>query len=425
MGVSTDRRPVVAIVYGDGAMSAMALSEAASGLCDIVWVVDTAAVTERWMLRLLPKLGTMLDIAGMSDAEAADLLRSRQPDGITAYADAQIGTASVLAAALGLDYFGLDVADRLLDKVVQRQALQDGGLPVPRCLVVPPTPTPHDADVLAEAVEFPVVLKPRHGSASRHTYLVRDATHLGALFDELSADGQDGTDMIVEEYMEEAAAAPSPHFGDYVSVESVVSHGRISHLAVTGRLPAAKPFRETGLIIPSDFAPALVEEILEVAGHAITALGIRTGCLHTEIKLTDKGVRVIEVNGRIGGFVAPTLALAAPGLNFIEISLRVALGQHVVFESLVPTPHVGYVVVGQPPLGAHRVANVTGLDLVAKYPGVDAVSLSRQPGDDVDWRKGSHEYVFSVLGAAPDSDSVEALEQFIADTVTVTYEWDA
>ena len=75
--------------------------------------------------------------------------------------------------------------------------------------------------------------------------------------------------MVIEEYMAAAPVAPSGYFGDYVSVESVVSHGHISHLAVTGRLPSAKPFRETGLIIPTDYAPSLVQSILGVATDAI------------------------------------------------------------------------------------------------------------------------------------------------------------
>jgi hypothetical protein len=96
----------------------------------------------------------------------------------------------------------------------------------------------------------------------------------------------------------------------------------------------------------------------------------------------------------------------------------------VVFDGLVPTTGVGYVIAQQPPIGALRVSTVDGLDRLAEYPGVDAVALSRQPGDEVDWRKGSHEYVFSVLGNVPQHEDMEKLEQFIADEVTVTYEWE-
>jgi len=413
-------RPTLAIVYGEGSASAMALSGAAASLCDIAWVIDSTVTRDASMLRLLRKMGTTVDLAGLSEEESAAAVKAVHPAGIVAYADAQIATAAALAEILGLDYYDRTVADRLLDKVTQRRALGDGGLPVPRCVVVPAHPSPREIDAVAAGVAFPVVLKPRHGAASRDTHLAADAAQLQALVAQLP-EGAGDADMVVEEFMPDPSAHPSSWFGDYVSVESVVASGRVSHLAVTGRLPGAKPFRETGLIIPSDFAPSLQSSILEVASAAIAALEIRTGCLHTEIKVTDAGPRVIEVNGRIGGFVAPVLALAS-GIDFFEVSQRVALGETLAFADLLPTPQVGYVTVGQPPIGARRVVSVTGLDKIAAYPGVDSVSLNRQPGAEVDWRLGSHEYVYAVLGRALDHDAVHAMQDFVDQEVKVVYE---
>ena len=417
----TEPRKLLAIVYGEGSAAPMSLSASAVPLCDIAWVIDSTEMTDPRMLRLVRKLGRTVDLAGLSEEQAVEAVRALQPDGIVAYADAHIARAAALGEALGLDYFDRTVAHRLLDKVAQRRAFAEAGLPVPRCIEVPPRPSSEDVKSLAADVEFPVVLKPRHGAASRDTHLAEDPAELAELLEELPVVEGPEPDMVIEEYMAAAPTPPSPYFGDYVSVESVVSHGRISHLAVTGRLPSAPPFRETGLIIPTDYPPPLVQSILGVATDAINAIGIRTGCLHTEIKMTDRGLRVIEVNGRIGGFVAPVLALAT-GVDFIALSQRVALGDDIVVEELLPTDHVGYVIVGQPPLWARRVLSVTGLDRVAAQPGVDAVALSKQMGAEVDWRKGSHEYVYSVLGRAPQPDDVRDLQQFIDDEVDVVYE---
>jgi hypothetical protein len=399
----------------------MAVAAASSSLCDVVWVVDSASTRDMSMLRLLRRLGTTVDVAGLCENAAAAAVGALKPDGIVAYADGQIAKAATLSELLGLDYFDRAVAARLLDKVTQREALRDGGLPVPRCVVVPPRPSPQDIEELAAAVTFPVVLKPRHGAASRDTNLAEDVAELRALVSQLSGLGP-CTDMVIEEFMADPAQHPSPWFGDYVSVESVVARGRVSHLAVTGRLPGAKPFRETGLIIPSDFDESLQASVLDVASEALVALGIRTGCFHTEIKVTDAGLRVIEVNGRIGGFVAPVLALASPGVDLFEISQRAALGEPLIYPELVPTPHVGYVTVGQPPIGAERVVSVNGLDKIASYPGVDSVSLNRQPGAKVDWRLGSHEYVYAVLGRARDHDAVRAMQDFVDEEIKVVYE---
>ncbi len=205
--MTTSARPVLAIVYGDGSVSAMKLSEPAGALCDLVWVVDSNALHNSAIIRLLAKLGTTLDIAGMSDDEAAAALRPLKPDGIVGYADAHMAMASALAGRLGLDYHDRAVTERLVDKLTQRRALRDGGLPVPRCIDVPPSPTPDDVVALTAGVDFPVVLKPRRGAASRDTVLVSDATQLGRLLAQPPSAGDD-LSMVVEEYM--VGASPPP-----------------------------------------------------------------------------------------------------------------------------------------------------------------------------------------------------------------------
>ncbi len=415
------RRPVLAVVFGDLSASSMALAAAARDKRDLVWIVNSDEIRDTVMVRFLRRLGTVVDLAGLTHDQGVEAVAATHPDGIVAYTDAHIPTASALAQALDLDYFDDEVALRLTDKVAQRQALADAGLPVPFCGPLSTQASADEVAAVVDATTFPVIIKPRHGAASRETHLAHDATELRELLDQVRALDAE-SDMVVEEYMVGATPPPSTYFGDYVSVESVVAHGHISHLAVTGRLPSVPPFREVGMIIPCDYDDSLVDQILGVATAAIRAMGIRTGCLHTEIKVTDDGPRVIEVNGRIGGFVAPTLAQAVPGLDFYEISQRVALGEMVTFDHPVRPDRVGYGIVGQPPQGVRRVATVTGLDLVASHDGVSSVSLNRQPGDPVDWRLGSHEYVYSVIGSAPNHDAVREMHGFIERTIVVTYD---
>jgi len=288
----------------------MSLSESAASLCDIVWVIDSGVMSNRSMIRLLRKLGKVVDIADLSEADAAAAVRSMQPDGIVAYADAQIATASVLGESLGLDYHDRTVAERLLDKVAQRRASMREVCRSRAALSCRRTLYRGSRDA-GERYRLPCGAQAPEWRGEQGHAPCEDVAELRELIASLPpSDAASG--MVVEEYMAGSPLPPSSYFGDYVSVESIVAGGQISHLAVTGRLPAAKPFRETGLIIPSDFEPSLIDAIADVATKAIVALGIRTGCLHTEIKVTDKGLRVIEVNGRIGGFVAPVLC---PGMS--------------------------------------------------------------------------------------------------------------
>jgi hypothetical protein len=68
------------------------------------------------------------------------------------------------------------------------------------------------------------------------------------------------------------------------------------------------------------------------------------------------------------------------------------------------------------------VLRVEGLAELGELPGVDSVFLARQPGDDVDWREGSHQFVFSVIGAADDYEGVLATKRFVDEEVTMTLE---
>ena len=179
--MTTSRRPILAIVYGNGSVSATNLSEAASARCDLVWVVDATEFDNPATMRVLARMGTTLDIAGMSDDEAADALQTLQPNGIVAYADAHMARASALAGRLGLDYHDGAVTEALCDKLTQRRTLRAAGLPVPRCIDIPSSSTPDDVVALVGDIEFPAVLKPRHGAASRDTVQVRDASELGQL----------------------------------------------------------------------------------------------------------------------------------------------------------------------------------------------------------------------------------------------------
>ena len=130
-------------------------------------------------------------------------------------------------------------------------------------------------------------------------------------------------------------------FACFVSVESVVEDGRVEHAAISGRTTFRWPFRETGYFTPSALSDALQSDVLNVAGKAARALGVTGGCLHTEIKLTDDGPVVIEVNGRPGGGMSEMLERAS-GFSILRTALRLAIGAPVGLGGPVPCSRVGY-----------------------------------------------------------------------------------
>jgi hypothetical protein len=149
------------------------------------------------------------------------------------------------------------VARSLVDKLCQREALRKGGVPSPLCWEIPAGRSPAAVEAVAAAVDYPAVLKPRTGSRGQYTTLVADAGDLVGQVALLPPQAGGNAGMFVEQYLPDLAAGPSERFADYLSVESLVALGEVSHVAVTGRFPLAEPFRETGFFIPADMPLAI------------------------------------------------------------------------------------------------------------------------------------------------------------------------
>lgn len=373
-------------------------------------MVDAGAV-DPTQSRLLRRTGTVVDTGGLDLDEASRAISAERVDGILTLADECLGPCAELAERLGLAFHSPATAARLVDKLEQRRALRAAGLPTPGCVALHVPVRAHERHEL-ESIAFPAVCKPRIGEASRDTVLVTGPAELDALLHEHAA-AERGTaerELVVEEYIPDATRPLAGEgFAGYVSVESVAKDGHLVHLAVNGRTPPAPPFRETGFFIPSTLGGALRDQVLAVAADAAIALGVERGCLHTEIKLTDDGPVVIEVNGRIGGGV-PEMLASACGVDLLGLAFDLAVGRDLPEFLAVPLPcdRVSFLMYVHAPREVTTLRSIEGLDAVRALPGVEEVVLRRAPGDPVDWREGNHGHVATVFGAVADHDALRA-----------------
>jgi biotin carboxylase len=392
----------------------MAVVNAAQGVCELIWVLDSSVAETGLMSQLLRRLGVVVDVAGLSVPDAAAAVADARPDGVLALADSQLLWTAQLAERLELPFLTPEVAARATDKYLQRAALEAGGVPVPGHWLLPPANDAAAWAALASQARFPAMLKPRHGSGSRGVVEVRSLEQLRA---SVARRHEHEPALMLEEYLRDRDA--DPDFAGYVSVESIVCAGQVSHLAITGRLPPAEPFRETGFFIPGALAGDDRAAVLDSASAAIAALGVTIGCLHTEIKLTPDGPRVIECNARIGGSVAKMMPIAT-GIDPLTLALRLALGERVVFDEMPPSRQVTFMLYAQAPASMRRIAAVEGIDRLRADPAVAELILKRGPGQSVDWREGNHGHVFSVLGVVADHDQLRAFVRRVeADTAIV------
>ena len=303
-------------------------------------------------------------------------------------------------------------------KHAQRESLLAGGIACPPFVGVCAGADPVEIEAYASHVGFPAVLKPRQGSASRDAYRVRDRDDLARL---LAADGpfqDERGGMILEGYL------PTPdrrvsRFAPIVSVESYVSGGELHHFAVTGRLPFAEPFRETGSVLPSDLSSELASLAEATAAAAIAALGATYGCFHTEMKFTPDGPRIIEVNGRIGGGIPEMVELAGGNESILRLAMKLALGMPCLVQPRYS--RIGWWRAVTPPVSANRIEAITGVENLKQLPGVDHVIVNRGAGEAVDWRQGYRDFVVQVYGSGRDYEEVETQCASVDRAVSVTY----
>jgi hypothetical protein len=226
-----------------------------------------------------------------------------------------------------------------------------------------------------------------------------------------------GGTLVLEEYIGDGDFGP---FGDYVSIESIVQAGQITHLAVTGKFPMVPPFRETGRFWPSPLAPEEDERVCELATLAVKALGVTTGLTHTEVKLAPDGPALIEVNGRLGGGINE-LAVRATGLNLIEMAGRVALAEPVTppalyrgrayFQLFHPAPRVPC-----------RLIGIDGIDQVRRIPGVTLYRPYARPGAELPGGVETRELDI-VMGEADDLVELAAIAGAVNSALRYTFDF--
>ncbi|MFF4016053.1 acetyl-CoA carboxylase biotin carboxylase subunit family protein [Streptomyces sp. NPDC001843] len=411
----TRSRPVIAVVYDKGAVAAGDIAVGLSDLADIVFVVEPTEHVDR-LRGVLDTLGAVLPLTGDRGADAA-ALRARAPSALVTFSEPMLRTAARLAADVGLPFHDVGTARLLTDKARQRRRLREAEVDEVRSH---PLHSPGDWPAAVAAVGLPAIVKPVRGEGSRDTYAVHDAARapdlLAELFTAVRTSADEGAPFVAEELLPGRAGLPS---GDYVSVESLCRPDGVTHLALTGKFPLVRPFREPGQYWPAQVSDAERGEILDLTTRALTALGVRTGLTHTEIKLTPAGPRIIEVNGRVGGHINE-LARRACGVDLVRLAGLQALGEPIEARELRPAG-VHFQHHGLAPVTPCRLVAVHGRREVRRLEGISGYRLFARPGDQLPGGVMTHEMDI-LWGACDDHDAMTAV---IAKALaTLSYEFE-
>jgi len=205
--------------------------------------------------------------------------------------------AHVMAAAhvrekLGIPGTTVQTAFLCRDKPTMKEVLRKAGVP---CAQSIGSSDPKEIMDFADAVGFPLIVKPRDGAGASATYRVND---LGELNDALVAcHVGSGRSVAIEEFIE-------GHEGFY---DTITADGNVIHDFVSHYYPNVLEAMRTRWISPQFVATNRVDmtdsyaELRAMGQKVITALGITTSATHMEWFYGPKGLKFSEIGCRPPG----------------------------------------------------------------------------------------------------------------------------
>lgn len=412
-----DRDASLLIVYDYGSLSPVRIAEAAesNGCRPIFAAVDTEHARE--MLPVLAMLGGAVDTAPLTEAELVRTLARLRPAGIVTFSESRIPLTARLARTLDLPYHDPHSLAPIINKEAQRRRFAEDGIDGVRFDEIPDLA--HVEPAIAR-VGLPAVIKPTVGASSRNTTMVHTRAECLRVVHDAFRAGE--SSLLLEEPL---VGRPVAHpWGDYVAVDCVVTGDEIRPVFVTSKFALAAPFRERGGYgQASVLSEPVLREAQELACRAIHAVGVRNGIADVELKLTDDGPRVIEVNGRLGGWV-DDLATRSGTSDPADLAVKAALGRPVEAPTLRADGEIAFHYLVVPPPAARRVRAVRDdlYRLKDTSDQVEGVRIMKRPGANVDWRIGADSVVAAVTGIADKHDGLADLVDEIESIDWIDYD---
>ena len=328
-----------------------------------------------------------------------ELARRRPLDAVVAVDEQGVLAAALAGERLGLAHNPPAAVAATRDKAVARAVLAAAGVAQPAFRVVE---WGDDVAAAAVAVGLPCVVKPVSLSGSRGVIRADGAASATAAAERirniLHDAGEDGHGpLLVEGFVP----------GSEVALEGLLRGGALEGLALFDKPdPLDGPyFEETIYVTPSRLPERVQASVTALVGAGATALGLREGPIHAEVRVGGGDVTLLEIAARsIGGLCGRALRFGA-GISLEEVILRHALGlglgdlrreDSASGVMMVPIPRSG------------RLAQVGGVDAALAVPGVEGVEVTIARGRRVVALPEGDRYLGFVFARGVTPEDVEA-----------------
>ena len=236
---------------------------------------------------------------------------------VTAATDKPLVMMARVAKELNLPFYSVETAQWSTDKFKMKERFEFGGVPHAQGRLISKVEE-------AEGLVFPVIVKPRDNSGSRGVKFCRDKKELQTSIDEALENSKLDT-VLVEEFIE----------GPEYSIESLHHDGKSEVIQFTEKKTTEFPYNvELGHIQPANISDENKQRIREIVAKIGKALYFVNCPSHTELKINERGIFVIETSPRLGGdYITSTLTPLSTGVNLEDELLKISLG-----EAINPAP---------------------------------------------------------------------------------------
>lgn len=323
---------------------------------------------------------------------------------VTAATDKPLVMMARIAEKYGFPFYSVETAQWSTDKFQMKQRFELGNVPHARGRLV--KSVVETADMV-----YPVIVKPRDNSGSRGVKLCRTKEELEqSMAEALEYSKLDS--VLVEEFIE----------GPEYSIEGLHYDGTSEVIQFTEKKTTEFPYNvELGHIQPANISEKNKQKIREIVAKIGKALRFENCPSHTELKINEHGIFVIETSPRLGGdYITSTLTPLSSGVNVEDELLRIALG-----EKISPAPQpvqysgVRFFAFGE----GNIIKHIPDANFVKTWPHVVDFSFNLKEGDSVNQITSSlNRYGHLTLVAgnrASIEDAFEKYEKAIKESVLI------
>jgi len=307
---------------------------------------------------------------------------------VTAATDKPLVMMSRIAEKYGFPFYSVETAQWSTDKFQMKKRFELGDVPHAQGRTISKV---EEADGLA----FPVIVKPRDNSGSRGVKLCRNQEELRISIDE-ALENSKLDSVLVEEFIE----------GPEYSIEGLHHDGKSEVIQFTEKKTTEFPYNvELGHIQPANISDENKQKIREIVEKIGKALNFENCPSHTELKINDSGIFVIETSPRLGGdYITSTLTPLSTGVNLEDELLKISLG-----ETINPAPkavqYSGVRFFSFEEGGV--IKHVPSSEFVKTWPHVVGFAFTLKVGDKVNRITSSLNRYGQIIITAGNRDAIE------------------